>query len=151
DERAGSAEHRRRAGDEHPPAAEPACDRSGVHAAGAAPGDKHRRPRVDALVEGDVLDGTGHLLRRKLEDRRGGGLDAEAERASDMLADRALRGVGVEPHAATEEVLGTDDAESHAGIGEGRADPALAVARRTWDGAGAARAEPEQAAVVHPG
>ena len=73
-------------------AAEPARDRDDVEAGRAAAADKHGRARVDALVDGDLLDGADHVLGGDAQDR-GGCLVESAARAAPRpaLADRLAR------------------------------------------------------------
>ena len=76
----------------------------------------------------------------------------EAERRSDMLHDRALRGLDVERFQfAAERTLRIDAAEHHVGVGQGRPRVALTVAGRPRHRAGALRPDLQQAAAIDPG
>jgi len=66
------AERRAAARNHEAGATEPRGDRDDVEAGGATARHKHRTPRVDSLVDGDLLDGMHHLLGEDADDRGGG-------------------------------------------------------------------------------
>src|SRR5438270_12574055 len=102
-------------------------------------------------LDRDDADAAGHVGIRDSQDAGSGGGDIEAERAGDARFDRACRRFGVEGQFAAEPGVGSEAAEHEIGIGNGRLAAAAAVAGRTGYRLGAARADPERAALVDPG
>ena len=110
--------------------------------------------RIEPAIDRDQLHLVGHVLVGRLDDGVGGNLRRlgrlRAQRLSDCLQrrDRRLR---LEGDLAAEEIVGIEAAEDEIGVGHGRLRAALAVADRPGIGAGAARSDLEQPALVDPG
>ena len=79
------------------------------------------------------------------------GLRHGAAEAPGDGGDGPVRGVGVQGHAAAEEVVGVEAAEDQVGVGDGGLGAALAVAGGAGRSAGTLRADAQHAALVDPG
>ena len=120
-----------------------------MNAAGAAARDQREIAHVVALLGADFgdqvahhrIDGAGDQLRRPVRV----GLEQVCH-----TRERLLRALGIELDVPAEEVIRVDVAQSQIGIGH-RRPVTLAVGRRSRVGAGALRADAQQAERVHPG
>lgn len=117
---------------------------------GAAAADDIALARIDALIDGDVLDGADHIVIGGRIDRIGR-LDAANAKPFGRLVDRGFRLAAVELDAAAKEIVRIDDAKHHIGVGDGRLGAAAAVAGGTRHGADAVRPDPQQSARIDPG
>ena len=120
----------------------------------AAAAERHRREfrRVVTTLDRDEADRARHARVGDLDDRLGGCLHVEPERLADMSADRALRGIEVEPgELAADRPIRIDAAEHDMGVGQGRALVALAVAGGSGHRTRAFRADVQQAAAIDRG
>ena len=120
----------------------------------AAAAERHRDEfrRIVPALDRHQADRAGHAGVRDAHDRGRGIVHRKAERRSDMLHDRALRGLDVERFQfAAERTLRIDAAEHDLRVGQGRPRVALAVAGRPRHRAGAFRADLQQPAAIDPG
>ena len=150
-QRADGAEGGTDVGDDHPLAAEPPRDLHGVEARRAAAADQHGLARIDALIDGDVLDGVDHVLADDIEDGGGGLVRADTERSAHLLGNRRRRAVGIERDGAAQEEVGVDVAQRERGVGQGRLAAALTVAGGARHRARAVGADVQHAARIDPG
>ena len=104
---------------EHPPDAELAGDRRGVHRAGAAEGQQREAARVDAALDGDHAQRPDHLLVGDPDDPLGGLQLPEAERAGEPR-HRGPRRLGVELDAAGQPRVAREVAEQQVRVGDRR-------------------------------
>ena len=109
------------------------------------------RAIVEAALAGVDAEGARHVLADDVVDAPGRAQRLEPERLGDAVADRRLGRRPVERHRAAEEEAGVEIAEHEVGVGQRRPGAAAAVAGRTRIGAGAARADAQQAAIVDLG
>src|SRR5262249_38809790 len=114
---------------------------AGVHRAGTAKCEQHELAQIMATHGRDGLDRLFHLYVDDAHDAFGCLLDAHAERLGDLALDRTPGFLGVEPHAAAEEVLGRKMSHHKVAVGDGRHLAAAAVAG--WPGHGASRIGPD--------
>jgi hypothetical protein len=112
------------------------------HAAGAI---------VEAALAGVDAEGARHVLADDVMDAPGRAHEIEVERLGDAVAHRGLGGGAVERHGAAEEEAGIEVAEHEVGVRQRRPGSALAIAGGPRIGAGAARADAQEAAVVDLG
>ena len=112
----------------------------------AAERHQRRLTRVLAALDRDPADRVRHVRGGDRHDPAGRVLATEAE----LLRKRregCLRLLAVE-HDSARQLAVTEHSEQERGVGDGRLGPAPSVAGRAGDGAGAARADPHQAADV---
>ena len=130
-------------------AAEFTGDRQDIEARGAAASDDDALARIDALAHGDLVNGLDHQL-------IGDGYDGKsrvrhaAPRSLRQRLDHAMRRGRIQPHPPAIEIIRVEPAEHHAGV-ETVGDRRRAVTRRTWNGPGDLRTDPQQTAGVDPG
>ncbi len=113
---------------------------------GAAERQQRHPTRIDPARHTDALQHPRH--------HRGGHLDYSGGDLADIVRqrqsrERALGGGPVEAHRVRERVQGIEPAQHKAGVGDGWLNTAAAVAGRAWVRPGAARADPQRAALVH--
>ena len=130
--------------------AEHGRDLDAVQRPGAAERDQREFARIDALLHGTRADRIGHVAVDDGEHAFGGLVLAHAERVSECF-DRAMGGVFVELHAAAEEIVLVEPAEHQIGVGHGRLGAAASIRGGAGHRAGAARPDPESAALVDIG
>jgi len=117
-------------------------DRQDIEAGRAAAGDDDAFARIDALAYRDLVNGLDHQF-------VGNGDDGESRvrtAATKLLRQRlhhAMRGGGIQFHPAAVEIIRVEPAEHHAGVRYCRLVAAGAVARRTGNGPGALRTDPQ--------
>ena len=125
---------------------------AGMHRAGAAEGEQGVAPRIVSALDGGVADQVAHLGVDDAVDGAGRLGDAHAQGPGHLLRHRPARGVHVEGDLAAEEVLGVQVSQDQAGIGHRGFGAAAVVAHRTGVGAGAARADLQEAGpLLEPG
>ena len=137
-------------GDDRPGEAHLAHQGGRVQRAGAAEGAEREVARVEAALDQHRAQGTDHVVVGDADDGEGRVGHAAAEASGDA-GDGRVRGVGVEGHAAAEEVVGVEAAEDEIGVGDGGLGAALAVAGGAGCRAGTLRADAQHAALVDPG
>src|SRR5260370_23397911 len=97
----------------------------------AAVAEQHELARIEAVLDRDLLDGTGHDHGRERDDAVGHLYEALgpriAERAGDVAHGLARR-LGVELQFATEEAVRIETPEHQIGVGDCRLCTAAAVA-----------------------
>jgi len=108
---------------------------AGVHWTGAAKRQQHEIAQVVPAHGGDRLDRLLHLHVDDAHDAFGGFLNAHAQRLGDLALDRTPGFLGVEAHAAAEEVFSREMPHHEVAVGDGRHVAAAAVAGRSWHGA----------------
>ena len=116
------------------------------HGSGGTEGDEAEVARVEPRADGDVEDSLGDVAA------------ARSPRVVDPLSDpgpcragrRPVRRGRRERHAAVEEPAAVEDPHEQSGVGEGRAFPALAVARWARLGTGRVRADLDLTGRGHP-
>ena len=120
---------------------------------GPAAAERHHAARaiVEAALGGVDAEGAGHVLADDVVDAPGRAQRLEAERLGDAVADGRLGGGAVERHGAAEEEAGIEIAEHEVGVRQRRLGAAAAIAGGPRIGAGAARADAQEAAVVDLG
>ena len=119
-----------------------------MNRAAAAEGDQGQSARVDAALDRDRTQRPDHVGVGQLADALGGALGGQAERGRDLALDRGAGEIGLEPKRATGEAGRVEQAEGDVGIGDRGQGAALAVAGGSGLGAGGARPDLEQAALV---
>ena len=99
----------------------------GVQRAGAAEGAEREVARVEAALDQHRAQGADHVVVGDADDGERGVGDAAAEPVGEA-GDGRVGGVGVEGHAAAEELVGVEAAEDQVGVGDRGLRAALAVA-----------------------
>ncbi len=126
--------------------------RAGMQRTATAERHGGESPRIVSALDRDQADGAGHAGVGDPDDGLGRLHHVEAERASDVRRDGALRRLDVEARKlAADRALGVDAAEHDMRIGEGRALVALSVAGGPGPRAGALGADLQQPAAIDRG
>ena len=125
-------------------------DRRGMHRAGAAERQQRELAEIDAAPRREHAHLVGHAHVDDAADAGRGFGDAHSHRLGDFCFERDARGIGIEFLAAAEEIIRIEEAADNVGVGHRRIGAAAAVAHRARIGAGALRADSEEAGAVDP-
>ena len=109
-----------------------------------------KRAGIDAFLNGARADRIGHIGVDQSENALRRLVDVEPELRREF-ADGAARSAGVELHAAAEKIMFVETAEDEIGVRHRRFDAATPIGGRAGNGAGAAWADPEGAALIDEG
>ena len=140
-DQAEGAVHRRGIGHDNALHIQLGGEAGGQDRTGAAEGVQHIIPRVEAALDGDLVDQVGHLRRGDPEDAEGGLFHRHAQPAGDLRLEGGARRRDVQRHRAAEENVRVHIADQRKDVGERHLRAAAAVADRARIGAGAARAD----------
>ena len=122
-----------------------------VDRAGASKGDQREVAGVAAALRRDRAQGAHGAGVGDAVDALGRGEQVEAERGSDAVGDHSGGRFRVDADLAVGERSRADVPEGDVGVGQGRLGAAAAVADRTGNRSGAARADPQAAGGVEEG
>ncbi len=123
---------------------------AGMQGTGAAESDESEIPGVEPAVDRQDADRVRHVLVGHVDDGLRRVRHLQVQLPSHQTY-RALRGAQIELHLSAQEVRGIEAPENEVGVGHCRIPPTLAVTCRPRLGAGAPRADPQEAAFVDPG
>ena len=148
---AGGAQRRGSAGDQHRPTAEPVRDAGTVKTPAPAPADQQSLARVDALVEGDFLDGGDHAFRRQGQDRGSCLVQVQPQRFCNVAGDNIGGRFDCHFNFTAQEVIRVQVPQHETGVGHRRPVAAALITGRAGIGPRADGPDVQHAARVHPG